>query len=358
MLTPDERERYARHLLLPQIGEAGQLKLQGAKVLCIGAGGLGSPALFYLAAAGVGRIGVVDADVVDTSNLQRQILHGGAVGRAKVDSAAAKLRALNPHVQIDTFRTQLSSANALEIFAPYVIIVDGTDNFPARYLINDACEMLGKPFVYGSILRFEGQISVFNHNGGPTYRDLFPDPPPPGSVPSCSEAGVLGVLPGVVGSIQATEVLKLILGIGEPLSGRLMLYNALDMRFRELSFARDPERSAPTELIDYHGYCGLRTPEPFVNITPQELRMRRAQGWQPYVLDVRSESEWDAGHLPFADARVTHTEVAAADVPADRDVVLVCRSGGRSGAAGRVLAAAGHDRLFNLDGGMLAWNAS
>ena len=257
-LTPDEIARFSRHLILDEVGMEGQRKLKGSSVLCIGTGGLGSPLLMYLAAAGVGRIGIVDFDVVDASNLQRQVLHGTAsVGRPKVQSAAERIKDINPHVQIDIYEEALTSDNALDIVRPYDVVVDGTDNFPTRYLVNDACVILGKPNVYGSIFKFEGQASVFNYQGGPNYRDLYPEPPPPGLVPSCAEGGVLGILPGVIGCIQATETIKILLGKGDTLSGRLLLYDALGMTFRQLKLRRDPNLKPITELIDYQQFCGM-----------------------------------------------------------------------------------------------------
>ncbi|MEY3303536.1 MAG: molybdopterin biosynthesis protein, partial [Cyanobacteriota bacterium] len=257
-LTQDDYERYSRHLILPEVGVEGQKRLKAASVLCIGTGGLGAPLLLYLAAAGIGRIGIVDFDVVDTSNLQRQVIHGTSwVGKPKIESAKARILEINPHCQIDLYNTQLSSANALEIMAPYDIVVDGTDNFPTRYLVNDACVLLNKPNVYGSIFRFEGQATVFNYEGGPNYRDLYPEPPPPGLVPSCAEGGVLGILPGIIGVIQATETVKIILGQGNTLSGRLLLYDALKMTFRELKLRPNPVRPVIEELIDYQMFCGI-----------------------------------------------------------------------------------------------------
>src|SRR5580698_4104555 len=304
-LTPQEIQRYSRHLIMPEVGMDGQLKLKNAKVLCIGTGGLGAPLGVYLAAAGVGRIGLVDFDVVDNSNLQRQILFGTKdVGRPKIAAAADRLRDLNPEIQIDTFETRLTSENALELFKPYDIIVDGTDNFPTRYLVNDACVILGKPNVYGSIFRFEGQATIFAYPGGPCYRCLYPEPPPPGLVPSCAEGGVLGVLPGIVGTIQAAETLKLILGKGDSLVGRLLLFDALAMKFRELKLRRNPEcpvcgdRPTVTKLIDYVQFCGIRgeeAPSTVTNIpeiTPRELKTRLDRGDDLYILDVREPHEY------------------------------------------------------------------
>ena len=363
-LENDEIARYSRHLLLPELGMDGQRKLKAGSVLCVGTGGLGSPLLLYLAAAGVGRIGIVDFDVVDGSNLQRQVLHGSSwIGRPKVLSAAARIRDLNPHVRVDVYDEAITSKNALRILEPYDVIVDGTDNFPTRYLVNDACVLLGKPNVYGSIFRFEGQASVFNWNGGPDYRDLYPEPPPPGLVPSCAEGGVLGVLPGIIGTIQATEALKILTGIGETLSGRLLLYDALALRFRELRLRKDPHRAPVTELIDYEQFCGVAAPthnrsaEAFTRITARELFERRAAGWKPYVLDVRKPHEAEIVSLPFTDRLEPHETVAriAGELPRDRDIVLWCKSGARSVRAAEALAAMGIGRLFQLDGGIVAW---
>jgi molybdopterin/thiamine biosynthesis adenylyltransferase/rhodanese-related sulfurtransferase len=356
-----DRQRYARHLLLSEVGEAGQAKLKAASVLCVGAGGLGSPALMYLAAAGVGRIGVVDFDVVDTSNLQRQIIHSDAsVGQPKVDSAKARIEEINPRCTVDTHTARLTSANALQTLAPYDLVIDGTDNFPTRYLLNDAAVLLGKPYVYGAIFKFEGQASVFNLNGGPNYRDLFPVPPPPGSVPSCGEAGVLGVLPGIIGCIQATEALKIILGTGDALSGRLLLFNALDMRFREMSFQARPDAPAITELIDYEQFCRGGTPEAFERMDVTAIRHARAQGWSPFVLDVRTGAEAAEDRLDWADAQIPHDEVGErlAEIPKDRDVLVHCKRGGRSAQAAQVLARSGWARVVSMEGGLDDWRAS
>ena len=313
-LSQDEIKRYSRHLIMPEVGIDGQRKLKASSVLCIGAGGLGSPAAMYLAAAGVGRIGIVDFDVVDFSNLQRQLLHGTPdVGRSKLASAKDRLHALNPHVDIDTYETSLSSQNALDLFAPYDVILDGTDNFPTRYLVNDACVISGKPNAYGSIFRFEGQASVFATREGPCYRCLYPEPPPPGLVPSCAEGGVLGVLPGIIGVIQATETIKLMLGIGEPLIGRFLIYDALKMKFRELKLRKDPEcpvcgtHPTVTKLIDYEQFCGIR-PEPQAQssgatvseweITPVELKQKLDAGEKPFILDVREPNEYQINKMP------------------------------------------------------------
>jgi len=368
-LSKEEIQRYSRHLIMPEVGMDGQLKLKQAKVLCIGTGGLGAPLGLYLAAAGVGRIGLVDFDTVDSTNLQRQILFSTQdVGRPKIAAAADRLRGLNPDIQIDTFETRLTSENALELFKDYDIIVDGTDNFPTRYLVNDACILLGKPNVYGSIFRFEGQITVFGHPGGPCYRCLYLEPPPPGLVPSCAEGGVLGVLPGIVGSIQAAETLKLIIGKGESLVGRLLLFDALAMRFRELKLRKDPEcpvcgeNPTVTKLIDYVQFCGIRgeeAPAPQMTvpeITPKELKFRLDRGDDLYILDVREPHEFQicnlGGHLiPLGDLSRRVNELDSS-----REIVAHCRSGKRSAEAVEFLRSAGFRKIWNLKGGILAWS--
>jgi molybdopterin/thiamine biosynthesis adenylyltransferase/rhodanese-related sulfurtransferase len=324
----------------------------------------------YLAAAGVGRIGIVDFDVVDTSNLQRQVIHGtSTVGISKVQSAAKRIADINPHVQVDIFEEALTSDNAIRIFKPYDVVVDGTDNFPTRYLVNDACVILGKPNVYGSIFKFEGQASVFNYQGGPNYRDLYPEPPPPGLVPSCAEGGVLGILPGVIGCIQATETLKVLLGKGDTLSGRLLLYDAMAMSFQELKLRKDPKLAPITELIDYQQFCGMpandhdqslvATDEQFQRIDVLAARDRLGTGWKPYVLDVRGASEADIVRLEWADRLQPHSQVAdiANELPRDRDILIHCKMGGRSAKACATLAELGFasERLFNLDGGIVGW---
>lgn len=367
-LTNDEVARFSRHLILDEVGVQGQRKLKAGSVLCIGTGGLGAPLLMYLAAAGVGRIGIVDFDVVDTSNLQRQIIHGTAsVGMPKVQSARARILDINPHVQVDVYEEPLTVDNALRLFAGYDVIVDGTDNFPTRYLVNDACVILGKPNVYGSIFKFEGQATVFNYQGGPNYRDLYPEPPPPGLVPSCAEGGVLGILPGIIGTIQATETVKILLGIGTTLSGRLLLYDALNMKFRELKLRRDPNAKPITELIDYEWFCGLKVPvsdvveepvkEPFERVSVSEVKAKLDAGWEPYVLDVRKPHEAQIVKLAFADRLQPHESVLdiVADLPKDRDILIHCKMGGRSAAAAEALAKAGFTRLFNMDGGINGW---
>lgn len=365
-LTHEEVARYSRHLILDEVGIEGQRKLKGSSVLCIGTGGLGSPLLMYLAAAGVGRIGIVDFDVVDASNLQRQVIHGtAAIGMPKVRSAEARIHDINPNIQVDVYEEPLSSENALRILEPYDVVVDGTDNFPTRYLVNDACVMLGKPNVYGSIFKFEGQASVFNYGDGPNYRDLYPEPPPPGLVPSCAEGGVLGILPGVIGCIQATETIKILLGKGTTLSGRLLLYDALHMKFRELKLRRDPDAKPITELIDYDQFCGIPGADAqaaataHFEVTPTEAKAKLDAGWAPYVLDVRRPSEAEIVVIGFADRLQPHSAVAeiASELPRDRDILVHCKLGGRSRAAIDTLIGLGFDpaRLYNLDGGVVGW---
>jgi len=366
-LTNDEILRYSRHLIMPEVGMEGQQKLKAARVLCIGAGGLGSPLALYLAAAGVGTLGIVDFDVVDFTNLQRQIIHSTAdVGRKKLDSAAEKLKAINPFVNVKKIETRLSSANALDLFRDFDIIADGTDNFPTRYLVNDACVLTGKPNVYGSIFRFEGQASVFATEEGPCYRCLYPEPPPPGLVPSCAEGGVLGILPGLVGVMQATEVIKLILGAGEPLIGRLLLIDALGMKFRELKLRKNPDCPACgthptiTQLIDYNEFCGIRGEEKPVEtgipeMQVEELKRRLDAGENLYVLDVREPHEYQicniGGHLiPLGDLPKRVNELDSS-----RDIVAHCRSGVRSAKAVGFLQQAGFKKVHNLAGGILAW---
>jgi adenylyltransferase/sulfurtransferase len=368
-LSKDEILRYSRHLIMPEVGMEGQLKLKNAKVALIGTGGLGAPLGMYLAAAGIGRIGLVDFDVVDFTNLQRQVIHGTKdVGRKKLDSAAETMLDINPYLEIDRHETALTSENALQILKDYDIVVDGTDNFPTRYLVNDACVLLGKPNVYGSIFRFEGQATVFAYEGGPCYRCLYPEPPPPGLVPSCAEGGVLGILPGTVGLIQATEAVKLILGIGEPLVGRLLLYDALAMRFRELKLRRNPECPVcgdhPTihELIDYQQFCGIpnQTHEPVVSegdIDPVEVKAKIDRG-DPFVLiDVREPHEYQICNIPYAkliplgDLPKRVNELDSAD-----EIVAHCKSGMRSAKAVDFLKQAGFRKVRNMKGGILAWS--
>jgi len=366
-LTNDEILRYSRHLIMPEVGMEGQKKLKAARVLCIGAGGLGSPLALYLAAAGVGTLGIVDFDVVDYTNLQRQIIHSTAdVGRKKLDSAAEKLKAINPFLNIRKFETRLSSDNALELFRDFEIIADGTDNFPTRYLVNDACVLTGKPNVYGSIFRFEGQASVFAMKEGPCYRCLYPEPPPPGLVPSCAEGGVLGILPGLVGVIQATEAIKLILGKGDPLIGRLLLVDALGMKFRELKLRKNPDcpvcgkHPSITKLIDYNEFCGIRGEEKPMEvgvpeIQVEELKSRLDSGEDVFVLDVREPHEYQicniSGYLiPLGDLpKRVH------ELDSSREIVAHCRSGARSAKAVDFLRQAGFKKVHNLAGGILAW---
>ena len=362
MLTPPERERYARHLSLSQIGEAGQLRLRAASVVVVGAGGLGSPLLMYLAAAGVGRLGIVDFDVVDRSNLQRQLLYGESViGERKVTAAASRLRDINPHVTIDLHDVRLSSVNALELLAGYDIVIDGTDTFTTRYLVSDACVLLGKPNVYGSVFGFEGQVSVFDASRGPCYRCLYPEPPPAGSVPSCAEGGVLGVLPGIIGTMQATEAIKLITGAGEPLIGRLLLIDALASQFRSVRLKKNPhcascsDRRTITRLIEIKESCDSVED----NITATELNDRLKNGESLYLLDVREPMEWDAGHLDAA----THVPLrqvpgAIGELPKDHEIVVICRSGGRSAQAQAYLRQNGFEKVLNLSGGMKSWAMS
>lgn len=367
-LSKEEVLRYSRHLIMPEVGMEGQLKLKQAKVLCIGTGGLGAPLGLYLAAAGVGRLGLVDFDSVDFTNLQRQILFGTSdVGRPKIEAAAERLRNLNPEIRIDAFETRLTSDNALDILKDYDIVVDGTDNFPTRYLVNDACVLLGKPNVYGSIFRFEGQISVFGYPGGPCYRCLYPEPPPPGLVPSCAEGGVLGVLPGIVGTIQAAETLKLILGKGEPLVGRLLLFDALAMRFRELKLRKNPECSVcgehptVTRLVDYAEFCGVRgeeAPTTVTNvpeITPRELKSRLDRGDDIFILDVREPHEYQICNLGGRLIPLGELSRRAAELDSSREIVAHCRSGKRSAEAVEFLRQAGFRKIWNLKGGILAW---
>jgi len=366
-LNNDEILRYSRHLIMPEVGMEGQQKLKAARVLCIGAGGLGSPLALYLAAAGVGTLGIVDFDVVDYTNLQRQIIHTTAdVGRKKLDSAADKLKAINPFLNLRTFETKLTSENALAFFNEFDIIADGTDNFPTRYLVNDACVLTGKPNVYGSIFRFEGQASVFATEEGPCYRCLYPEPPPPGLVPSCAEGGVLGILPGLVGVMQATEVIKLILGKGEPLIGRLLLIDALGMKFRELKLRKNPDcpvcgkNPTVTQLIDYNEFCGIRGEEKpvetgVVEMQVEELKRRLDAGEDLFVLDVREPHEYQicniGGHLiPLGDLPKRVSELDSS-----REIVAHCRSGVRSAKAVNFLQQAGFKKVHNLAGGILAW---
>ncbi len=403
-LLPEEYARYSRHLILPEVGLDGQKRLKAASVLCVGTGGLGSPLLLYLAAAGVGRIGIVDFDIVDHSNLQRQIIHGTSwVGKPKIESAKSRILEINPYCQVDLYETALSAENALDILRPYDVIVDGTDNFPTRYLVNDACVLLGKPNVYGSILRFEGQATVFNHKGGwqrtaawnnanaeqrtqlrkngddwcyddempaPNYRDLYPDPPPPGMVPSCAEGGVLGILCGIIGVIQATETVKIILGQGRSLSGRLMLYNALDMSFRELKLRPDRQRPVIEKLIDYQEFCGIPQAKAaeaaemsaLDEMTVTELKQLMDSGAQDYVLiDVRNPNEYDIAKIPGA-VLIPLPDIEQGDgidrvkaAAGDKKLIVHCKMGGRSAKALGLLKEAGLIGT-NVKGGIQAWS--
>ncbi|HKH93802.1 MAG TPA: molybdopterin-synthase adenylyltransferase MoeB [Gemmatimonadaceae bacterium] len=367
-LSSDEILRYSRHLILPEVALEGQQRLKASRVLLIGAGGLGSPLALYLAAAGVGTIGLVDFDVVDVTNLQRQIVHGSKdVGRPKLESARDRLKDMNPHVHVEGYETRLTSENALEIVRDYDIVIDGTDNFATRYLTNDACVILGKPNVYGSIYRFEGQSSVFATEDGPCYRCLFPEPPPPGLVPSCAEGGVLGVLPGLVGTIQATEGIKLLLGIGEPLIGRLLLIDALSMQFRTMKLRKNPECPACgtheiRELIDYDQFCGiggdpLQDPHGIPEITPAELAKKQERRDDFDLIDVREPHEWAIAKIPGARLvpLATFTE-SLSSFDSARDIVVTCKMGGRSAKAVRQLQAAGFKKVWNLAGGILRWS--
>jgi adenylyltransferase/sulfurtransferase len=368
VLSNDEILRYSRHLIMPEVGMEGQQKLKAAKVLCIGAGGLGSPLSLYLTAAGVGTLGIVDFDVVDYTNLQRQIIHTtNDVGRKKLDSAAEKLKAINPFINLRTFETRLTSVNALELFREFDIIADGTDNFPTRYLVNDACVLTGKPNVYGSIFRFEGQASVFATEDGPCYRCLYPEPPPPGLVPSCAEGGVLGILPGLVGVIQATETIKLILGQGDPLIGRLLLVDALGMKFRELKLRKNPDCPVcgknPTvkELIDYNEFCGIRGEEeaPAANDVPtisvQELKQKLDAKADIFILDVREPHEYQICHLNGYLIPVGDLPKRVHELDSSREIIAHCRSGVRSARAVNFLRRAGFKKVYNLTGGILEW---
>ena len=371
-LVHEEDARYSRQLIMPEVGMEGQLKLKAARALCIGAGGLGSPVLLYLAAAGVGTLGLVDFDEVDYSNLHRQIIHGTPdVGRSKLDSAKARINALNPEVEVVTHEMALSSENALGLFADYELVVDGTDNFPTRYLVNDACVIGGKPNVYGSIFRFEGQASVFATKDGPCYRCMFPEPPPPGLVPSCAEGGVLGILPGVVGALQATEAIKLILGVGESLVGRFLLFDALKLRFRELKVRKDPdcpvcgEHPTVTQLIDYEQFCGITqtataaatsSTEDADEATVEELKTRLDRHESFLLLDVREPQEFEICRIPgsvlipLGDLPSRLFELEGRD-----DMIVHCKSGVRSGKAVKLLREAGYSKARNLKGGILAW---
>jgi adenylyltransferase/sulfurtransferase len=370
-LTKDDYERYSRHLILPEVGLEGQKRLKAASVLCIGTGGLGSPLLLYLAAAGVGRIGIVDFDVVDFSNLQRQVIHGTSwVGKPKIESAKDRIHEINPYCQVDLYETRLSSENALDIIRPYDVVVDGTDNFPTRYLVNDACVLLNKPNVYGSIFRFEGQATVFNYEGGPNYRDLYPEPPPPGMVPSCAEGGVLGILPGIIGVIQATETVKIIIGKGNTLSGRLMLYNALDMKFRELKLRPNPIRPVIEKLIDYEEFCGIpqakaaeaKQQTDIQEMTVKELKALIDSGAKDFVLlDVRNPHEYEIAKIPgsvlvpLPDIENGDGVKQVKELLNGHRLIAHCKMGGRSAKALAILKEAGIVGT-NVKGGINAWS--
>ena len=370
-LSKEEVQRYSRHIILPEVGLEGQKKLKAASVLCIGTGGLGSPLLLYLAAAGIGRIGIVDFDIVDSSNLQRQIIHGTSwVGKPKIVSAKDRILEINPYCQVDLYETRISSENALDILAPYDVIIDGTDNFPTRYLTNDACVLLDKPNVYGSIFRFEGQATVFNYQGGPNYRDLYPEPPPPGMVPSCAEGGVLGVLPGVIGTIQATEAIKIILGAPDTLSGRLLLYNAWEMKFRELKLRPNPIRPVIEKLIDYEQFCGIpqakaeeaAEQQKMTEITVVELKELLDSNANDYILiDVRNPNEYQIANIPNSVLIPLPDIENGAAIPKIKELVngyrLIahCKMGGRSAKALAILKEAGIEGI-NVKGGISAWS--
>ncbi|MCC5579866.1 MULTISPECIES: adenylyltransferase/sulfurtransferase MoeZ [Microtetraspora] len=369
-LTVDEVRRYSRHLIIPDVGMAGQKRLKNAKVLCVGAGGLGSPALLYLAAAGVGTLGIIDFDVVDESNLQRQVIHGQSdVGRLKADSAAASVREINPLVNVVIHNVALTTDNVMDIFSGYDLIVDGTDNFATRYMVNDAAVLLGKPYVWGSIYRFDGQASVFWAEHGPCYRCLYPEPPPPGMVPSCAEGGVLGVLCASIGSIQVNEAIKVITGIGEPLVGRLMIYDALEMKYRDVKVRKDPEcplcgkNPTITELIDYEAFCGTISDEAQEaalgsTITAAELRDMKERGDDIYVIDVREQNEYEIVNIPGA-VLIPKGEFingsALEGLPQDKKIVLHCKSGARSAEVLAILKNAGFADAVHVGGGVLSW---
>ncbi|WP_017651308.1 molybdopterin-synthase adenylyltransferase MoeB [Fortiea contorta] len=370
-LTKDDYERYSRHLILPEVGLEGQKRLKAASVLCIGTGGLGSPLLLYLAAAGIGRIGIVDFDIVDTSNLQRQVIHGTSwVNKPKIESAKNRIHEINPYCQVDLYETRLSSENALDILQPYDVIVDGTDNFPTRYLVNDACVLLNKPNVYGSIFRFEGQATVFNYEDGPNYRDLYPEPPPPGLVPSCAEGGVLGILPGIIGVIQATETVKIIIGKGNTLSGRLLLYDALNMKFRELKLRPNPIRPVIEKLVDYEQFCGIpqakaaeaKQQTEIQEMTVLELKQLLDSGADDFVLlDVRNPHEYDIAKIPGS-VLVPLPEIEngngiakVKEILNGHRLIAHCKMGGRSAKALGILKEAGIVGT-NVKGGITAWS--
>ncbi|NEQ41024.1 MAG: molybdopterin-synthase adenylyltransferase MoeB [Okeania sp. SIO3I5] len=370
-LNTEEYQRYSRHLILPEVGLDGQKRLKAAKVLCIGTGGLGSPLLLYLAAAGIGNIGIVDFDIVDSSNLQRQVIHGTSwVGKPKIESAKNRIHEINPHCQVDLYETRLSSENALDILKSYDVVVDGTDNFPTRYLVNDACVLLNKPNVYGSIFRFEGQATVFNYEGGPNYRDLYPEPPPPGMVPSCAEGGVLGILPGMIGVIQATETIKIVLGQGTTLSGRLLLYNSLDMTFRELKLRPNPVRPVIEKLIDYEQFCGIpqakaqeaESKMAIPEMTVQDLKQLLDSGADDFVLvDVRNPNEYEIAKIPgsvlvpLPDIEQGSGVTKVKELMNGHRLIAHCKMGGRSAKALGILKENGIEGT-NVKGGITAWS--
>jgi len=370
-LTPEQYNRYSRHLILPEVGEEGQKKLLASKVLLIGAGGLGSPLGLYLAAAGIGTIGLVDFDVVDLSNLQRQILHtNDEIGKPKLDSAERRIKAMNPDTKVVKYNTRISSENALEILKGYDVVIDGTDNFPTRYLVNDACVFLNQPNIYGSIFRFEGQATVFKPKEGPCYRCLYPEPPPPGMVPSCAEGGVLGILPGVIGVIQATEAVKILIGKGELLVGRLLLYNALDMTFRTLKIRRDKncpvcgDRPTITKLIDYEAFCGLKRGEgektvTIPEMTVHELKAKLDQKDNFILLDVREPFEYQIAKIPgskLIPLGELPNRLSELDSNKAKEIVVHCKSGGRSAKAVELLLKSGFKNVWNVTGGITAWS--
>ena len=373
-----DMDRYARHISLPDVGIEGQRLINKSRILVIGAGGLGSPVLLYLAAAGVGEIGIIDDDLVDLSNLQRQIIHAESnIGTSKVESAKAQILSINSTIKITTWNARLSPDNAQEILAGWDIVIDGTDNIPTRYLVDDICKINQIPWIYGSIYRFEGQASVFNYEGGPCYRDLFPEPPPSNAIPSCAEGGVFGVLPGVIGSIQATEAIKIIINKGQSLSGKLLIYDAESMTFKSLKYSKNvdskPNLEEVRKMFVDSGWCEKipnsdgEIDEPasagnimFHHLSVTEYQKRKAKGWQPFLIDVRSDAEYQQKRVSFTDLQVPHEEILTMvnDIPKDRDLILLCRSGMRSQMAAMFLAQDGYDsqKLYNLDGGIMAWS--
>jgi adenylyltransferase/sulfurtransferase len=363
-LTIDEVRRYSRHLIIPEVAMTGQKRLKNAKVLCVGAGGLGSPALMYLAAAGVGTLGIVEFDVVDESNLQRQIIHGQSdIGRSKAESARDSVREINPLIKVNVHETRLDNDNVLDIFSQYDLIVDGTDNFATRYLVNDACVLLNKPYVWGSIYRFDGQVSVFWNEYGPNYRDLYPDPPPPGMVPSCAEGGVLGVLCAAIGSVMVNEAIKLITGIGEPLVGRLLVFDALEMSWREIKVRKDPNTREITELIDYEAFCGVVSEEAQQaaagsTITASELKELIDSDKPIHLVDVREPAEWEIVKIPGA-TLIPKDEIlrgdALSDLPQDKQIVMYCKTGVRSAETLAAVKNAGFRDAVHVQGGVTAW---